>query len=405
MNSNLKLADLVTRCSGPRSAAWAVTDRASDMESRGDDIIHLGIGDPDFNTPEEIVDVAVASMRSGRTHYSPIPGELALRREIAKHAGLRYGKSVSEDRVVVFPGAQCALFAVFLCIAQKGNEVILLEPAYATYDAVAEAGGAQAIRVPLDPDTGFALDVERISDAITPRTKAILLNSPGNPSGSVFDRQAVSELVSICVEKGIWIVSDEVYWSMVFDGEHCSPFSEPETDGLVIVINSLSKSHAMTGWRIGWVIAPEVVTNALISLSQALLFGVSQFTQDAAAFALTSDLESVRNMVATFNQRRQHFCRELSDIKGIDVHVPAGGMFLLLGVGGLNMDGERFANDLLDEEGVAVVPGFAFGDSVKDFVRIGFLRDVSVLTDAAMRIRRFVELRCTTTQPRTVSQD
>jgi arginine:pyruvate transaminase len=391
LESETTLADLVARCSGPRASAWDVTDRASDMESLGEDIIHLGVGDPDFDTPEEIVDVAVASMRSGRTHYASIPGEPELRRQIAKHSQLRYGRSVDENRVVVFPGAQCALFSVFLCLVQEGDEVILLEPAYATYDAVVEAGGAQAIRVPLDPAAGFALDIDRICNAITPKTKVILLNSPGNPSGAVFDQETVAELVSICREKGIWIVSDEVYWSMVFEGEHHSAFCEPGSDDFVIVINSLSKSHAMTGWRIGWTIAPEKVTSALISLAQALLFGVSQFSQDAAAFALASDLDSVRSMVETFNQRRQHFCRQLSGVKGIDVYVPAGGMFLLIGVSKLGMDGERFANELLDETGVTVVPGFAFGDSVKDFVRIGFLRDVDILTDAANRIRQFVE--------------
>jgi arginine:pyruvate transaminase len=392
-DSNLKLAKLASRCSGPRSQAWNVTDRATELELVGADIIHLGVGDPDFATPQEIVDVAAAAMSSGRTHYAPIPGEAELRNQIAQCSEKQYGNRVDEDNVVVFPGAQCALFSVFLCLAEAGDEVIVLEPAYATYDAVVEAGGAKAVRVPLDPDSGFALDVARIRAAITPKTKAILLNSPGNPTGAVFERDAIAALVSLCREKSIWIVSDEVYSTMVFEGKHTSPYSEPGSDELVVVINSLSKSHAMTGWRIGWAIAPRKLAQALISLAQALLFGVSQFSQDAAAFALANDLESVRKMVATFNERRISFCDELSSISSLDTFRPAGGMFLLVGVGQLGMDGEQFANELLDEKGVAVVPGFAFGDSVRNFVRIGFLQDVSALSEAANRIREFAVMR------------
>ena len=391
-----ELTALVQRCSGPRSRAWDVTDKAAEMERRGEDIIHLGVGDPDFDTPKEIVDAATKSMTSGRTHYSPIQGEIALRKQIASHASSLYGQTVEPNRIVVFPGAQCALFSTFLCLAETGDEVILLEPAYATYDAVVRAGGADAVRIPLDPESGFALNVDQIQAAITPRTKAILLNSPGNPTGTVFVQSAINELLSVCHQNGIWLVSDEVYWSMVFDGEHHSPLSIPGSERNVVVVNSLSKSHAMTGWRIGWVIAPTSLARGLVNLVQALLFGVSQFSQDAAAFAIENDLESVHAMIDTYRRRRDRFCAELTGIKGVNVYRPDGGMFLLVGVGDLGMDGDQFANELLAETGVAVVPGFAFGASVEKFVRIGFLRDEEIMSDAAQRIRRFVENRdCT----------
>lgn len=389
-NESPGLSGLVKRCSGSRSRAWDITDRASELERRGENIIHLGVGDPDFDTPEEIIAAAHRSMSSGRTHYSPIPGESNLRKQIAMHATGLYGKTIEQDNVVVFPGAQCALFSTFLCLAEHGDEVILLEPAYATYDAVAEAGGARAVRVPLDAKSGFALDVEKIRSAITKDTKAILLNSPGNPTGAVFAKTAIENLVSLCCEKNIWLVSDEVYWSMVFDGEHNSPLSTAGAEERVIVVNSLSKSHAMTGWRIGWVIAPGKLSTSLASLSQALLFGVSQFSQDAATYALANDLQSVQSMVQTFQRRRDRFCAEMNGIEGISVYPPAGGMFLLVEIGDLGMNGTQFADKLLDETGVAVVPGFAFGNSVENFVRIGFLRDEEAMSDAASRIRRFV---------------
>lgn len=361
------------------------------MGCRGEDIIHLDVGDPDFDTPEEIVNAAIKSMTSGRTHYSPIPGENALRQQISRQASELHEQNINPARIVVFPGAQCALFSTFLCLAEAGDEVILLEPAYATYDAVVQAGGADVIRVALDPDSGFALDVDQVRAAITANTKAILLNSPGNPTGTVFARAAVDDLVSLCQRNDMWLVSDEVYGSMVYDGDHYSPLAAQGSEDNVVVINSLSKSHAMTGWRVGWVIAPIALAQSLVTLSQALLFGVSQFSQDAAEFAVGNDLESVRLMVDRFRRRRDRFCTELADIEGIKVYRPDGGMFLLVGVSDLGMDGNVFANELLDETGVAVVPGFAFGDSVENFARIGFLRDEKVLSDAAQRIRRFVE--------------
>ncbi len=384
-------SSLCARVSGPRSLAWQVTDRASELEKQGADILHLGIGDPDFDTPVEIVERAITSLKEGRTHYAPISGETNLRQQIATNASALYEKDIAAQQVVIFPGAQSALFATLLCVAEHGDEVILLEPAYATYDAVAQAGGARAVHVPLDPETGFALDIARIEQAINSRTRAIILNSPSNPSGTIISRSAINELVSVCRTKGIWIVSDEVYGSMVFEGEHISAFGAANSESHVVVVNSLSKSHAMTGWRLGWTIAPASMARHLSNLAQPLLFGVCQFTQDAAAFALAHELHSVAQMRDTFRRRRDVFCERLAAISSLKVYKPAGGMFLLVDVADLGMDGDRFANELLDETGVAVVPGFAFGDSVRNCVRIGFLRDEEVLIDAADRIKRFVE--------------
>jgi arginine:pyruvate transaminase len=383
------------RFSGPRSRAWDVTDRAAKLAAAGADIIQLGIGDPDFDTPAAISEAAVAALQAGRTHYSPFAGEPALRQAIAHRASEQHGLNVSPDQVVVFPGAQCALFATMLCLAEAGDEIILFEPAYTTYDAVARSGGARIVHVPLAADGGFQPDVRLVEAAVTEKTRAILVNTPGNPSGTVFDAGPLQGLVALCRRHGIWLVSDEVYWSLVYEGRHVSPLALAGGTEVSFVVNSLSKSHAMTGWRLGWTIAPRDLAHHLGDLAQGLLFGVTQFVQDAAVAALTQDLAEVAAMREIFKRRRDALCAGLAAIPGLKIHKPSGGMFLLVDVGDLGCDGAVFANALLDEAGVTVVPGFAFGDSTRDCVRIGFLRDVDVLEEAVRRIAAFVARRAT----------
>jgi len=381
---------LTRSLSGPRSKAWEVTDRATQMELDGRKMIHLGVGDPDFDTPAGIVESAVRSLKNSRTHYSPIAGEPELRDAIADTRTNQYGIAVDSSQVTVFPGAQCALFATLLCLSGPGDEVILLEPFYATYEGVARAGGADVVTVPLPAGSHFDLDVDRIAAAITDRTRVILANSPGNPSGAVFGEQNWESLVELCRERKIWLVSDEVYSKLTFGNRHCSPLSLPQAQQNVVVVDSISKSHAMTGWRLGWTIAPPVLAAHLGNLAQCLLFGVSQFTQDAAAFALRESDDDVARMRDAFHSRRDVLFDALQKIDGLVAHRPAGGMFMMVDVSALGCDGEQFANGLLDFGGVAVVPGFAFGDSVTGFVRIGFLHDEQVLMQAAGIIGDYV---------------
>jgi arginine:pyruvate transaminase len=388
-------SELTKGYSGPRSNAWDVTDRATRMDRDGADIIHLGVGDPDFDTPAGIVDRAVTSLKSARTHYSPIPGEPELRNAVAEACSYQYGTDIKAAQVCIFPGAQCALFATMLCLAGPGDEVILLEPFYATYEGVAQAGGATMVTVALSPDDDFSLNIDRIADAVTDKTRVILMNSPGNPSGAVFDQKSIESLTQLCRDKNIWLVSDEVYSQLIFDVEHYSPLSIPQAQDNVIVISSVSKSFAMTGWRLGWTIAPPELASHLSNLSQCLLFGVSQFTQDAVAYALRNEHQQVATFCNIFKQRRDMFCDALENIDGLIVHRPGGGMFTMVDVSALGYDGEKFANELLDDCGVAVVPGFAFGDSVRNCVRIGYLCDEKQLMDAANRIKKFVAHRIT----------
>ena len=387
----MKTSKLIEKISGPASKAWIVGDKAFDMIDRGMDVIHLGIGDPDFDTPSHIIASLEKALSSGKTHYSPLLGETALREEIAIHAKKLYGGQISKENVAVLPGAQAALFSAFQCIAEIGDEVIALEPTYATYPAVIRGSGAKLITVKLNRnEKGYYLDLNDIEKAITSNTKAILINSPSNPSGTVFTQEDLNKLADLCEERGIWLISDEVYWSLCYENDHASAFNQLHTRENVIVLNSLSKSHAMTGWRIGWIIAPEEIIEAMLFLSQAQYFGVSQFVQMAAIEALR-DFENPRKFKEIFRERRDAFVAELNKSKVLKSNTPQGGMFLLIDIEKTGIDGQLFAERLLEEEHVAVVPGFGFGDSMQYSIRVGFLDEIPRLIEAAQRIVRFAE--------------
>ncbi len=386
----MKYASLVDRVSGPRSKAWSIMDRAAALERQGRHVIHLSIGDTDFETPLAVKAAAETAMSSGRTHYSPLFGEQPLREAIARHESDRCGAKISPERVIVLPGAQCSLMAAFLCLTEHGDEVILLEPAYSTYDAVVQVGGASLKRFSLDRERSFALDVAALEATLGPDTQAILINSPNNPGGSIFDEETLKQLVSVCRERGIWIVSDEVYWSCTYDRPHCPLLSIDGAQEISVTVNSLSKSHAMTGWRLGWAIAPEELTTHMGNLAQCLLFGVSQFIQDAAVTALNETRSDTKEMMAELARRRDLVVERLADVADLRVIPPMGGMFVFIDVSATGLSGEEFAERLLDESGVAVIPGFAFGDSVAGFIRLGLTVDRDLLAEGTDRIRSFV---------------
>jgi len=386
----MKTSKLIKNISGPASKAWLVGDKAFEMMDAGKDVIHLGIGDPDFDTPKEISLSLKQAIDDNKTHYSPLAGENDLRREIASHAMNLYGGDIKKENIAVLPGAQAALFSTFLCLVERGDEVIALEPTYATYPAVIQASGAKIVTVKLDEKTGYQLNVSDIQKAITSNTKAILINSPSNPSGAVFRQDTLNALADLCERERIWLITDEVYWSLTYEDDHASAFSQNETRANVIVINSLSKSHAMTGWRVGWVIAPEKIIDALTSLSQAQYFGVSQFVQLASIEALR-DKKNPQIFKRLFRSRRDAFVEEIEKSELLQFSVPQGGMFLLINIEKTGLDGGIFAERFLQEEHVAVVPGYGFGESMQNTIRIGFLDEIPRLIEAAKRLRRFAE--------------
>lgn len=384
---SLFYSDMTRRLSRPGSDVWEVHDEAVARQRAGDDIILLSVGDPDFHTPEYISRYTVEQINRGRTHYSPPAGEPELRATIARLESDITGKNFSAEQFVVFPGATATLYSVFASIANPGDEVIVPEPMYAGYRGLFDALGIVDITVPMSlPD--FELDVAAIFAAVSDKTRAVLVNTPGNPCGNLIPQESLAALARGCRERDLWLVCDEVYSMITFETPHFSLLRAADDLSNVIVIDGLSKSHAMSGWRLGWAVAPPDLITQLIRISGATLFGTSQFIQDGAAYALANDAPDVEKMRVEYQRRRDYAAERLDAIVELDYFKPRGGMFVMVDSSRIANDGADFARRLLDEAGVSVVPGRGFGASAACYVRISLTHPVPLLEEVFDRIAR-----------------
>ncbi|WP_439630738.1 pyridoxal phosphate-dependent aminotransferase [Shinella sp.] len=373
------------------AAGWAIADAAAEALARGEDVVSLCLGDTSFDTPERILEAAIRSLRGGRTHYAPVPGTPELRFAIAAAQRRFDGHDWLAEQVTVFGGAQNALFATLMAVAGAGDEVLYFEPWYATYEATIRAGGAIATPVKLSLESQSSrLSEKALLSAVTGRTRAILLNSPNNPGGYVLGRSDLALVARVASEHNLWIISDEVYRSAVFDDDYLAITAFPEVLDRTIVINSLSKSHAMTGWRVGWSLAPLTAANHLQNLAQCMLFGSPTFVQDAAAVALeeTGD-DEMRYFSGELRRRRDLMCDALSRVQQLTFTRPRGGMFCFVNVSATDLSGALFAEKLFRSEGLAVVPGTAFGPNMSDFIRISFSASEETIAEGMERLHRF----------------
>jgi arginine:pyruvate transaminase len=384
----VRYASLTHRIRGAGADAWAVHDLAMRRVERGDDVIVLSIGESDIDTPPAIVDTAVRALRAGRTRYMPQPGTDGLRQAVASHVGALSEIELAPDRVVFFPGAQTALYAVCQCILEAGDEVIVPEPTYVTYEAVIGSTGARVVNVPLPPERGFHLDPADVELAVTPRTRAVLLTSPHNPTGAVMTRDELVAVGEICRRHDLWLVCDEVYAELTFGVEHVGVLSLPGLSDRVVSVSSLSKSHSMTGWRAGWAIGPVELAEHLVYLTMCMLYGSPGFIQDAAEFALRTPLDEVGELFELYRRRAAAIIDEFSKLGALRPRMPEGGMFLMLDIRATGLSGDAFARRLLEEEDVSVLPGEGFGPSATGHVRICVTTDETRLREACRRISR-----------------
>jgi arginine:pyruvate transaminase len=387
----MRFSSFVERIGGEGAAAWEIHGRASRLKRQGKDIILLSVGEPDFDTPPAIVDAAIEGLRQGHTHYGEVVGDHRLRAAIAEAHQVQSGQPTDPNQVVVMAGAQCALYAAAACVLDRGDEIIVPAPAYVTYEAVIGASGARMVLVPLKPEHEFQIEPEAIERAITPKTRALLVNSPNNPTGAVITRANWERLAAICVRHDLWLLSDEVYAGLVFEGEHVSPAGLPGMAERTVTINSLSKSHAMTGWRLGWSIAPPSLAGHLGNLALCMLYGSPPFVQDAARAALAHPPHELDAMKAAYRRRRDLVVRRFGNAAGLRCHRPEGGMFAMVDVRGTGLSAQSFSSRLLDAEGVAVLPADAFGPSAAGHVRISLGTGDRELEQACERIQRFAE--------------
>ncbi|HZH28973.1 MAG TPA: aminotransferase class I/II-fold pyridoxal phosphate-dependent enzyme [Azospirillaceae bacterium] len=384
----MRFAPLVNRVAGSGAEAWALHVRARQMQAQGRAILFLTVGDPDFDAPAPVTEAAVTALRTGRTHYSPISGEPQVRAAVAARHQAAHGVPTTAENVVLVPGAQPGVFFALQCLAGPGDEVIVPEPMYATYEAVVGATGATLVNVPLRPETGFHLDLEALARAVTPRTRVIWINTPHNPSGAVMTAGEVAFVCDLARRHDLWVLSDEVYERMVFDRPHVSPCSLPGMAGRTVVVSSLSKSHAMSGYRFGWIVAPKEAAAHLGNVLLCSLYGGPPFVQDAALAALTLDLPEVGIMRDAYRRRASLFVERLANQPGLRAVPPEGGMFVMLDIRGTGLGAFAFGERLLEEEGVAVLPCDGFGASAAGHLRVSLAADDDKLADAADRIAR-----------------
>jgi arginine:pyruvate transaminase len=291
--------------------------------------------------------------------------------------------------VVVLAGAQSALFAACQCLLDPGDAVLVPEPMYVTYLATVAAAGARPVRVPLVPDQGFRLDLDRLASSVTPAVRAILVNSPNNPTGAVMTRPELEAVAELCRRRDLWLISDEVYASLLYEGEHVPPAALPGMAERTVTVSSLSKSHAMTGWRVGWLVGPPELARHAARLSLCMLYGLPAFVQDAATVALTRELAEVADMRERLRRRRDAVCRRLAGLPGLACSRPQGGMFVMLDVRRTGLGADTFARRLLAEELVSVLAGDAFGGAAAGHVRLSLTAPEERLAEACDRIGRF----------------
>ena len=383
-------SDVTRRLDADSSDAWRVHEQATSMKQRGEDVVILSIGDPDFRTPEPIIDNAVSHMRVGRTHYSPALGEMNLRRAVADYESKTSPHPCSEDEVSIYPGVTAAIYSVLSCLLDRGDEIIVVDPLYVGYEPILQALDVKVKTVRALPEFGFEAQLDDFKAAISADTRVVFINTPGNPTGAIINAQTLKDLASYCHERDIWLVCDEVYSMFTYEKPHISLRTATEKLDNVVVIDGLSKSHAMSGWRVGWVVAPVELTRHLGNFTAMSFFGSPQFIQDAAAFALNNDEYYVREMRDMYRKRRDLVCDRLAVMPHLRYLRPESGMFIMVDVSDLFDDDKEFAQKLLDAEAVSVLPGSAFGQGTTGHVRLSLVQPQEVLMKGCDRIEKFV---------------
>ncbi|MCX6531823.1 MAG: pyridoxal phosphate-dependent aminotransferase [Actinobacteria bacterium] len=387
----MKFAPISDRLTGLGAAKWAVHVEGLRRASLGESVILLSIGEPDLPPPASVIDKAASSMRSGRTRYAAGQGEPETLLAIADHLTRRSGFRVTPEQVLFTAGTQNGLCTALLTLVQAGDEVLVPDPYYATYEGLVAASGATFVPVPTLPEDNFHVTAQAIENAITSRTKVLLLNTPSNPTGAVLSVSEIDAIGDVCERHDLWIICDEVYADMTYDAPFCSPFDRPHLRDRTLAVSSISKSHALPGFRAGWVASHPDVTPRLILVAEAMLFGSQPFIEDALAVALNEKHPEVERLRVAFRERAETLIKSFEGSKAITARMPEGGMFVMLDVRKTKLTGEQFAWQLLKEKNVSVMPGESFGNGGAGHIRIALTVDSVILREACARIRSLAE--------------
>lgn len=383
----MRMSALTERLSSLGGDKWRVHFAARDLKARGRDIIEMTIGEPDVATSADLVAVADEAMRMGRTRYSNGRGEVNLLTALETHYTARSGREIGSDQFLCFPGAQTALYAVLLGLAESGDEVLVGDPMYATYEGVIKASDATMMPVPMRAERGFHISAADIEERLTSRSRVLLLNNPHNPSGAVLSASEIGAIGALADRHDLWIVVDEVYEELIFDGfTFASPLMLPDLAKRVVAISSISKSHAAPGFRSGWCVGPPGFIDRLLPLAETMLFGNQPFIADMTAKALAEPSSVAPGMRRRYAVRASRLAASLEASTGLIVHPPEAGMFALIDISSTGMSSDVYAFDLLEKTGVAVMPGTSFGTSIDQWVRVALTIDDEAFDEACRRI-------------------
>ena len=371
--------------------AFEMLAKARALEAQGKEIIHLEIGEPDFDTPQHIVEAGIQALREGYTHYGPTPGIPELREAIARNSREVRGIDTDPSNVVVTPGAKPIMFYLILALAEPGVEVIYPNPGFPIYESMIRFSGATPVPMQLQEETGYHPDLDRLAQSITERTRLIIINSPENPCGSALTRDELEIIANLVKEReNLYVLADEIYKDILYTGAHHSIAAFPEMARRTIILDGFSKSYAMTGWRLGYGIMPEELVPHITRLAVNSVSCAATFSQRAAIAALDGPQDGVRAMAAEFGQRRRLIADGLRSIPGINCPEPEGAFYAFPSIKNLGISSSEFEERALYEAGVALLSGSAFGEFGEGYVRLSYANSQENLRKALERLDKFV---------------
>lgn len=374
--------------------AFEVLARARALEAKGRSVIHLEIGEPDFDTPPAIVAAGVAALERGETHYTPSAGVVELREAIAEHLNATRGLAVEPAQVIVTPGAKPIMFYALLALLEEGDEAIYPDPGFPIYSSMIAFSGARGVPLPLRESSAFGPDLDELRSLVSDRTKVIVLNSPHNPTGGALTPAAVREIARIARERDLWVLTDEIYAEILYEGEHRSLLAEDGMAERTILLDGFSKTFAMTGWRLGYGVFPAPLVEPVTKLVTNSVSCTATFVQRAGTAALRARPPEVERMVAAFRQRRDAIVAGLNGIEGVTCQMPLGAFYAFPNISGLRAgNSAQVASRLLEEAGVATLAGTAFGPMGEGYLRLSYANSLANIHAAVERMGEWAAAR------------
>ena len=374
------------------SATFAMAQKSNELKAQGVDVISLSVGEPDFNTPDHIKEACIAALKAGKTKYAPTPGIEPLRQAIADKYAADYGLKVAPSQVVVSPGGKFSCYLAVLSVCSPGDEVIIPAPYWVSYPEMVKLAGATPKFVLADDSTGFRLTPAQLEAGITPKTKLLILTSPSNPTGAVYSRVEMEAIVAVAMKHNLYIMSDEIYEHLVYDGvQHVAPATfGKDVEARTIIVSGFSKPYAMTGWRLGTLVAPAPIAKAAAELQSQMSSNATTFAQYGAPAALKEKEKtkaSLQAMLVAFDRRRKFLHAELNKIPGISCLLAQGAFYLFPNISKFGISDTEFCAKLLEQEKVAAVPGSAFG--AEGYLRLSYATSDEIIKKGVERLARF----------------